>query len=85
MRVNERERAVIRDRFGLAGSERTLRELGQTLGVSAERVRQIEQSALEKMRAACAEGGLEAPRGNRRTARRRGTPMRRHAARATYA
>ncbi len=51
-RVNTRERTVIEVRFGLRGKERTLRELGEALGVSAERVRQIESSALEKMRAA---------------------------------
>jgi RNA polymerase primary sigma factor len=50
--VNARERTVIEVRYGLRGRQRTLRELGETLGVSAERVRQIEQSALEKMRAA---------------------------------
>jgi RNA polymerase sigma factor (sigma-70 family) len=45
-----RERRVIEARYGLDGPERTLRELGEILGVSAERVRQIEQVALEKMR-----------------------------------
>jgi len=53
---------VVQERYGLGGSERTLRELGLDLGVSAERVRQVEQTALEKMRAACAAaetGGAE--------------------------
>jgi RNA polymerase sigma factor (sigma-70 family) len=49
-RLSTRERGVIEARYGLGGPERTLRELGQTIGVSAERVRQIEQAALEKMR-----------------------------------
>lgn len=48
--ASERERMVIEARFGLTGPERTLRELGQSIGVSAERVRQIEETALEKMR-----------------------------------
>jgi RNA polymerase primary sigma factor len=52
--VSERERMVIEVRYGLGGRERTLRELGQRMGVSAERVRQIEQGALEKMRAVSA-------------------------------
>ncbi|HSZ03724.1 MAG TPA: sigma-70 family RNA polymerase sigma factor [Solirubrobacteraceae bacterium] len=52
--LSRRERAVIAARYGLDGPERTLRELGRELGVSAERVRQIEQTALEKMRAAYA-------------------------------
>jgi RNA polymerase primary sigma factor len=50
-RVDARERTVIEVHFGLRGKERTLRQLGEALGVSAERVRQIERSALEKMRA----------------------------------
>ncbi len=51
-RVNQRERMVVNVRYGLEGRRRTLRELGESLGVSTERVRQIEQEALEKMRAA---------------------------------
>jgi RNA polymerase sigma factor (sigma-70 family) len=49
--LSERERAVIEGRYGFDGRERTLRELGQTMGVSAERVRQIEETALERLRA----------------------------------
>jgi RNA polymerase primary sigma factor len=51
--LSERERRVIDARYGLRGPERTLRELGEELGISAERTRQIEQTALETMRAAC--------------------------------
>jgi RNA polymerase sigma factor (sigma-70 family) len=50
--LNPRETTVVRGHFGLDGEEHTLRELGVTLGVSAERVRQIEQEALGKLRAA---------------------------------
>ena len=46
----ERERVIIRARFGLDGSEQTLREVAGTLHLSAERVRQIEEAALEKLR-----------------------------------
>jgi RNA polymerase sigma factor (sigma-70 family) len=49
--LDERERYVVRGHFGLDGEERTLRELAGHLGVSAERVRQIEQRALDTMRA----------------------------------
>ena len=49
--LGERERMVIRARYGLgAASPRTLRELADVLGLSAERVRQIEHCALERMR-----------------------------------
>jgi RNA polymerase primary sigma factor len=51
--LSERERRVIDARYGLRGTERTLRELGEELGISAERTRQIEQTALETMRVAC--------------------------------
>ena len=41
---------VIRERFGFGGSERTLKEIGKDLGVSRERIRQIEQRALFKLK-----------------------------------
>jgi RNA polymerase primary sigma factor len=53
-RLTDRERRVVRARFGLDGNERTLRELAVDFGVSAERVRQIEERALDKMRVAAA-------------------------------
>jgi RNA polymerase sigma factor (sigma-70 family) len=48
--LSERERTIICGRYGVGGRELTLRELASTLGVSPERVRQIEQAALGKMR-----------------------------------
>jgi RNA polymerase sigma factor (sigma-70 family) len=48
----DRERTVVRARFGLDGHEQTLREVAGTLRLSAERVRQIEERALEKLREA---------------------------------
>jgi RNA polymerase primary sigma factor len=70
MRLSARERSVIEARYGIKGPERTLRELGQRMGVSAERVRQIEQAALEKMRAANG-APLPRPGARQRVARRR--------------
>ncbi len=50
--LNERERAVIRMRFGLLEdeSDRTLEEIGKELNVTRERVRQIESSAIKKLK-----------------------------------
>jgi RNA polymerase primary sigma factor len=48
--LDERELKIIRARFALDGGEYTLRELGENLGVSAERVRQIEAVSLDKLR-----------------------------------
>src|SRR4051812_7652631 len=50
-RLTDRERVVLRLRFGLTdGRDRTLGEIGEELGVSRERVREIEAEALEKLR-----------------------------------
>ncbi|MFK5977208.1 MAG: RNA polymerase sigma factor RpoD [Sulfurovum sp.] len=50
--LNEREKAVIRMRFGLLKdeSDRTLEEIGKELSVTRERVRQIESSAIKKLK-----------------------------------
>jgi len=49
--LTPREEQVIKMRFGVGdGSERTLEEVGQRLGVSRERIRQIEARALHKLR-----------------------------------
>jgi RNA polymerase primary sigma factor len=46
----ETERDVIRLRFGLTGEDpQPLRETGRRLGLSAERVRQIESRALKRL------------------------------------
>ena len=53
--LDERELKIIRERR-LAEDGATLESLGRTLGISKERVRQIENRALEKLRAALIKG-----------------------------
>ena len=51
--LSEREREILRARYGLAeGEERSLRSVAAGLGLSAERVRQLERRALGKLAAA---------------------------------
>jgi RNA polymerase sigma factor (sigma-70 family) len=51
--LSERERAILRSRFGLQGvDEESRRDVAESLGVSVERVRQLEQRALGKLAAA---------------------------------
>ena len=48
--MNPREAQVIRLRFGLGdGISRTLDDIGDEMGVTRERIRQIEKKALEKL------------------------------------
>ena len=73
--LNEKEHAVISRRFGLTGGRNlTLKEIGHSLGLSRERVRQIEMSARHKLksqlhRARPSDGSAQA--GSRRPGRTR--------------
>lgn len=50
-KLSEKERNIIVKRFGLYGNdEMTLEELGLQLGLTRERVRQIEKRALERLK-----------------------------------
>ena len=63
VRLNERERDILTRRFGLAGrSSHTLQEIATHLGLSRERVRQIQAGAIARLRELGSERGLfEAP------------------------
>ena len=55
------ERTVLRHRFGLEGNEpETLEAIGQRMGYSRERIRQIEAAGLRKLRALLSARGIDA-------------------------
>jgi RNA polymerase primary sigma factor len=57
-KMDPREATVLRLRFGLDGEEpKTLKEIGERLGLTRERVRQIEREALGKLNESLQEGG----------------------------
>ncbi|MBQ6472046.1 MAG: RNA polymerase sigma factor RpoD/SigA, partial [Victivallales bacterium] len=57
--LEERERTILELRFGLQGGHpKTLEEVSQTIGRTRERVRQIQNQALDKLKAMLEEDGL---------------------------
>jgi RNA polymerase primary sigma factor len=48
--LDEREKVIIEDYFGLSGGSRTLEDIGNDFNLTKERVRQIKERALRKLR-----------------------------------
>jgi len=48
--LDEREKIIIQDYFGMTGSPRTLEDIGEDFGLTKERVRQIKEKTLRKLR-----------------------------------
>jgi RNA polymerase sigma factor (sigma-70 family) len=61
--LDDRERVIITQRFGLQEGEepKTLEQVGQNLGVTKERVRQLEARALTKLRKVTQEEKMDIP------------------------
>jgi len=60
-KLSQREAAILRARFGLdTGEESTLDAIGAKLGVTRERIRQLQQIALQHLREMLEEGGSAA-------------------------
>ena len=50
-RLDKREQEILRRRFGIENSEpKTLEQIGKSMGFSKERIRQIENLAIQKLR-----------------------------------
>jgi RNA polymerase primary sigma factor len=51
--LDEREKVIVEDYFGLTGTQRTLEDIGSDFNLTKERVRQIKEKALRKLRNDC--------------------------------
>lgn len=51
--LDERERVIIEDYFGLSGTPRTLEDIGNDFNLTKERVRQIKEKSFKKLRNEC--------------------------------
>jgi hypothetical protein len=54
----EREREIVARRFGLFDRKETLEQIGEMLGITRERVRQLEKAVVQKLKAAAEQGSI---------------------------
>jgi hypothetical protein len=54
----EREREIVARRFGLFDRKETLEQIGEMLGITRERVRQLEKSVIARLKASAEQGSL---------------------------
>jgi len=54
----EREREIIARRFGLFDRKETLEQIGEMLGITRERVRQLEKSVITRLKASAEQGSI---------------------------
>jgi len=54
----EREREIIARRFGLFDRKETLEQIGEMLGITRERVRQLEKSVITRLKASAEQGSV---------------------------
>jgi hypothetical protein len=54
----EREREIVTRRFGLFDRKETLEQIGELLGITRERVRQLEKSVVSRLRVSAEQGSL---------------------------
>ncbi len=52
----DREREIISRRFGLFDRKETLEQIGELLGITRERVRQLEKAVMNRLKTAAANG-----------------------------
>src|SRR3954463_14023849 len=54
----EREREIISRRFGLFDRKETLEQIGELLGITRERVRQLEKAVMTRLKLSAEQGNL---------------------------
>jgi RNA polymerase primary sigma factor len=53
--LDVREKVIVEDYYGITGTPRTLEDIGSDFGLTKERVRQIKEKALRKLRNECSD------------------------------